>query len=217
MTNNFFNHHAYLYEGALALLPELVADACKRFGFTEENNPDVSVREFEKFGIDESRALAREAALKSVSGKRLFVVGVSALTSESQQALLKLFEEPPLGVLFVLLAPHGSVLPTLRSRTLSYPASVGKKGSAKEAKEFLVASSKERSERVAALLDEEENAKERVRVFVEALEKELAPHTTSLQAREALDDLARTRRYLNDRSPSLKMLLEHLAIALPKL
>lgn len=218
MTNDSFSHHAYLHEGGLALLPELVKDARERFGFLEENNPDVSVREFEKFGIDESRELAREAALKSVSSKRLFVVGVSALTSESQQALLKLFEEPPAGVVFVLLVPHGTVLATLRSRTLPYPLFEGKETSfLKEAKHFIAASAKERSDQIAALLEDEEGAKERVRGFVVALEREFAPQISTPRAREALQDLAKTRSYVNDRSPSLKMLLEHLAISLPKL
>ena len=43
------------------------------------------------------------------------------MTSEAQQALLKLFEEPQAGVIFVFLLPHGSLLPTLRSRMLEYP------------------------------------------------------------------------------------------------
>ena len=75
---------------------------------------------------------------------------------------------------------------------------------------------KERSEFIAAILKEDEGLKERVRDFVNALEAEL---TGSLQknprGRQGLEDIAVVRNYLGDRAPSLKMLLEHLALSLP--
>lgn len=210
-------HHAYIYEGPLALLPALASHARQWFGFTDEHNPDVHVREFEKFGIDEARFLSHTAALKSASGRELFVVGVSSMTTESQQALLKLFEEPPLGAVFVLLAPHGTLLPTLRSRTLQYPQELEEETSDIAVKKFLKSSYKDRSAQIAALLKDEEGQKERVRTFVNGLERELAASLrTSPQARTALGDIALMRGYLSDRSPSLKILLEHLALSLPQ-
>jgi len=119
-TRNVMTHHAYIYEGALALLPALAQDAKARFEF-DDMNADAHVREFEKFGIDESRWLSQTASLRPTGGRSLFVIGAGSMTSESQQALLKLFEEPQPGVTFVLLVAFGTVLPTLRSRMLAYP------------------------------------------------------------------------------------------------
>lgn len=114
-------HHAYLYTGALSVLHSLAKDAEAQFQFAGEHNPDVQVHEFEKFGIDEARGLKTAASMRSLSGRALYIVGVSQITTEAQQALLKLFEEPQQGAIFVLLAPHGAIIPTLRSRMLAYP------------------------------------------------------------------------------------------------
>ncbi len=224
-------HHAYIYEGSLAQLPALVADARVQFNFSDEHSPDVHVREFEKFGIEESRWLSDTAALRPSSGRALFVLGVASITSEAQQALLKLLEEPQAGITFVLLVPHGSLLPTIISRMSAYPSEgmTGKKSSGRPsdlnqtllpatplARKFLSASGKERSEQLTKLLKEEEGIKERVRDFINALESELSKTIgKSAEARQGLEDIAMVRDYLRDRSPSLKMLLEHLALSLP--
>jgi DNA polymerase III delta prime subunit len=127
-------HHAYLYQGSLSLLRTLAQDARERFGFMGEHNPDVQVREYEKFGIEEARELQTAASMRSSSGRALYIVGVSQLTTEAQQALLKLFEEPQAGAIFVLLAPHGSVIATLRSRLLEYPNKLKEIAAQKEPK-----------------------------------------------------------------------------------
>lgn len=209
-------HHAYLYEGPLSLLPALADSACALFSFERENNPDVSVREWEKFGIDESRELSALASLKSASGRQLFVLGVSSMTSEAQQALLKLFEEPQEGAVFVLLAPHGSVLPTLRSRFLPYPKELASAEAHGEVASFLGASYAERSKRIAELLDDEDGVRERVRNFMNELEALLYARLGSggKDAVRGLSDLARFRGYLSDKAPSLKMILEHFAATL---
>lgn len=214
-----YGHHAYLYEGPLALLPALAKRAREGFGFTGEHNPDVSVRQWEKFGIDESRELAEVASLRSASGRQLFVLGVSSITTEAQQALLKLFEEPQKGAIFVLLAPYGSLLPTLRSRFLPYPEEIPLGERSPEAAEFLASAYKKRSDMIVELLDEEEGARERVRSFLDALEAALYARVTSDPSpdiRAGLADIAQFRGYLADKAPSLKMLLEHLAATLPR-
>lgn len=210
-------HHAYSYEGPQSVLDGLVKDAKARFGFPLEHDPDVHVRSFERFGIDESRWLTDTASLKSSSGRALFIIGTPSITSEAQQALLKLFEEPQAGITFVVLLPHGSLLPTLRSRMLPYPEMLEEEGSAAEAKKFLRLSGKERSEYLTKMLKDDEGLKERVRDFITALEAELVPRIgKSAEVREGLQDISMVRDYLRDRSPSLKILLEHLALSLPQ-
>src|ERR1700748_691393 len=97
-------HHAYLYEGPLSVLPQLADDACKRFNFERNpstslgaSNPDILIEQWEKFGIEEARELNQHASLKSTNGRSLFILGISSVTSEAQQALLKLFKEPRQG------------------------------------------------------------------------------------------------------------------------
>jgi hypothetical protein len=220
-------HHAYFYEGPLSLLGELVASARILFNFEGGNNPDLQVREFEKFGIEDSQALRALASFKSTSGRALFVIGVGEITNEAQQALLKLFEEPAAGSIFVLLLPHGALLPTLRSRMLPYPEKLGEETAPKDKKrksdtqEFLGQSYKTRSAAIAALLKDDEGVKERVRELLGGLETELYGQLQKTNGKkeyvEALEDIAKVRSYVGDRSPSLKMLLEHLAATLPQI
>ena len=82
-----------------------------------------------------------------------------------------------------------------------------------EVRKFLKMQSKERSEMIAKMLKEEEGLKERVRDFINALEIELSKDVK--KNKQGLEDIAMVRDYLGDKAPSLKMLLEHLALSLP--
>lgn len=198
------DHHAYLYEGSPTEF-----DALK-----DELKPFVA-RKYERFGIDDARELVALAALRK-EGEARYLVAASTITTEAQQALLKLLEEPQPGVVFYLLFPHGSLLPTVKSRLMPYTTVQGvplDKEAGRQAKAFLKAAGKARSDMVAALLKDDVDVKERVLNFVNALEAEV--YRAQPGAHAALADLARVRDYLRDRSPSNKMLLEHLALSLP--
>ena len=208
-------HHAYYIEGPQSLfLP-----------YKEHLKP-FWAKSFERFGIDEARALIEQAQLKNF-GKTTFFIATASLTTEAQQALLKLFEEPQEGTMFVLLVPHGSIIGTLRSRMLPYPNQQGstllvQARTNLDTKKFLRATQKERSALVAAMLKDDEGVRERVRDFLGALEAGLYKHVRPTRANtketlQGLEDIAKVRSYVGDRSPSLKMLLEHLAVTLPVL
>lgn len=194
-------HHAYYIEGSL--------------GEYEKLSVKGIYQKYERFGIDEARELIQTASLKNTSDT-IYVVEASAITSEAQQALLKLFEEPQAGTTFILVSPHGTLLSTLKSRMLPFPNLKKKNKQHTFAKKFLAANAKERSASVAALLKDEEDQRGRVREFLQALELELVKNIKDPKAQEGLSDIAKVRSYVSDRSPSLKMLLEHLAISLPK-
>ncbi len=204
-------HHAYYIEG-----PGTHFEAYK------ENLRPFYARQYERFGIEEARELQNFASLKNYA-KSTYFLGIGSLTSEAQQALLKLFEEPQEGTTFVMLLPHGALLPTLRSRMMEYPEKLKFDGQNSLASRaglrglfeqqiltFLKGSQKERSDFITKLLKEED--REKVRDFVNALEAQLY----NQGVREGLEDIAKVRSYLGDRSPSLKILLEHLALCLPK-
>src|SRR3989344_699017 len=110
------NHHAYLVEGDTRKLREIALHAAKTFGVSVAGNPDFHLRSFASLSIDDARALRAFASLRGTGEKKLFVISAASLTTDAQNALLKLFEEPTADTVFVLLVPHGAVLPTLRSR-----------------------------------------------------------------------------------------------------
>lgn len=204
-------------------MPALVESARSGFNFKEGNNPDLHVLSFEKFLIDDAHELTRSAQLKSVSGRSLFILGLASINTQAQQALLKLFEEPQEGITFILLVPHGILMPTLRSRLMAYPLQSRTSKASRfdlDAKTFLKNPYKMRSAHIAAILKDEENTKERVRSFLTAIEeilyKKLESSKGGKEYRLALEDTGKVRDYLADQSPSLKMLLEHLAATLPQ-
>ncbi|HUD02509.1 MAG TPA: hypothetical protein VMR46_00610 [Candidatus Paceibacterota bacterium] len=226
-------HHAYFLEGETNLLREVSSDVRAR-EHVKANDPDFLERAYEKFGVEEAAELKTLASFRSAGEKSFFIIAIASITIEAQQALLKLLEEPRLGLTLVLVVPHGTLLPTLRSRMLEYPHKLkfAEQNSLVETKStrglfeqkistFLKAPNKARSATITELLKDDEGTRERVRAFLNALEVEL--HSKLLEShgkkefREALEDVARVRSYAGDRSPSFKMLLEHLALALPKI
>ncbi|MEA3372872.1 MAG: DNA polymerase III subunit delta' [Campylobacterota bacterium] len=68
------------------------------------------------FKIEDSRTVIKEAYISEERVKYL-ILGGKSFTPEAQNALLKVLEEPPRNIEFILIAPSKSViLPTIRSR-----------------------------------------------------------------------------------------------------
>ncbi|OGC86577.1 hypothetical protein A3D70_00835 [Candidatus Adlerbacteria bacterium RIFCSPHIGHO2_02_FULL_54_18] len=199
-------HHAYYIEGPLSQFEAYKAHLRPLWAHT-----------YERFGIDEAREIIALSSLKNFA-EATFFIGASSITSEAQQALLKLLEEPQEGTTFVLLVPHGALLPTVQSRMLPYPEIIAEfSRSDLLVEKFLKRGGKERSDYIAEMLKNEDGLRERVRDFINALEAECVKlhFTQKVEGRQALEDIAMVRGYLSDRSPSLKILLEHLALSLP--
>jgi hypothetical protein len=74
----------------------------------------------ETIGIDRVREVIRQGQFTPTQGKRkvCVIARAEALTIEASNALLKVLEEPPRNLAFLLLAAHtGDILPTILSRS----------------------------------------------------------------------------------------------------
>jgi DNA polymerase-3 subunit delta' len=94
---------------------------CKSCKMARSNNhPDIYIIGNEKTAsIDDVRRLIARASLKpNESEKQIFIIcNANKLREEAQNALLKLFEEPPSTVaIFLLTESRSSLLPTVLSR-----------------------------------------------------------------------------------------------------
>ncbi len=70
----------------------------------------------EKFLIEDAKAVIAEAYL-SESKTKYIILGAHEFNSVSQNSLLKILEEPPLNIEFIIISPTKSgLLPTVRSR-----------------------------------------------------------------------------------------------------
>ncbi|MBQ1205812.1 MAG: hypothetical protein IIX67_01275 [Clostridia bacterium] len=129
--------HAYIVDGADGVgKTEFALNAARAMLCTEknkpcgycksckmalsDNHPDIYVIGREKTAnIDDVRRLIARASLKpNESEKQIFIVcNANKLREEAQNALLKLFEEPPATVaIFLLTESRSSLLPTVLSR-----------------------------------------------------------------------------------------------------
>jgi len=70
----------------------------------------------ESFKIEHAKAVTAEAYI-SESQTKYIIIGASDLTDVAQNSLLKLLEEPPKNIEFIIISPTKSnLLPTVRSR-----------------------------------------------------------------------------------------------------
>lgn len=133
--------HAYLIEGAAGSGRHTVASfiakalvctgtgekpcgtclACRKTALGE--HPDVKIfslpKDRKSFGIDSVRTIREEAFLvPSESSSQVFILeNAEAMTVPAQNALLKILEEPPGSVTFLLLTDRPSaIIPTILSR-----------------------------------------------------------------------------------------------------
>lgn len=191
--------HAYLF----------IAPSLKDSGVDEKlktETADTRHLVVDSLGIKDARWLIKESSSKSLSGeKHNFVIFAKSLNLEAQNALLKLFEEPPSDTVFYLIVPNQSLLiPTLRSRLIYKEATESKDSSGRA---FLKLSLKDRLDKIAELAKDDPSALgEIVRSLGEDKSLKL-----SVDAKRAL---LLTEKYVYNRGASRKMLLEELALSL---
>lgn len=83
-----------------------------------QSSVDVTHIITDRLRIDDVRDIVRDALQKPITqDKRVFVIVARSLPAESQNALLKIFEEPPVQTQFYIVVPQaGMLIDTLQSR-----------------------------------------------------------------------------------------------------
>lgn len=213
-------HHAFVAYGSPSKLKEFSAYMAKELGVTAAGNPDFHIRDYSRegsedtaaFGVEEAQALTALAAKRGVGDKKAFIIGANSLTREGQNALLKTLEEPTEETVFAFLVPHGALIDTVRSRVIELPWHAQKVDDTL-AETFLGSTPEKRSQLIAGILKDKD--KEAARELFDALERLLVPHIQKVSVHRALAELSQMRSFVSDRSPSLKMILEHMALSMP--
>ena len=205
-----FAGHAHIVKGTPGDI-ETVLGMLQEEGIDTAGNPDLYVRRYGNFAIDDARQLTERASLRALGERRVFVIAVDSINAEAQHALLKTLEEPPGGALFVFLhtAPE-TLLPTVRSR--AQIISLRREGSGASTvaiEDFIKAAPVRRLDLLKPLLEKGEDEKRDmgdIFAFLADLERSVAKNPDALHA------VYRARRYINDRGALVKPLLEQVAL-----
>lgn len=164
----------------------------------------------DKFGISEARQLVKESIQSAVGNNgRVFVIVVKTITLQAQNALLKLFEEPPKGVKFYLVVPSGvDIIVTLLSRVMILENET-KKGLSVEFNEFKEASYQERLNMIA------DKTKAKDLAWIDLIAGNFMSHAHTTVDHQAMQSSVLVNNYLHSSGAAKKMLLEEIALSLP--
>lgn len=201
------SHHAIVF-----IAPSIEKASIPQQHKTQSN--DVTHIVTDRFGIDDARALSKNSLQKPIDGDiRVFVIATQALPVESQNALLKLFEEPPEQVQFYLIIPQvGMLIPTLRSRVLISESLVKEQEENPSFASFLDDSY---AGRMATVLDiTKKKDIQEIETLLAGAENYLSGNTKANP--QLLKTVLFVRNYIKTPGASAKMLLEEFALALPR-
>jgi len=218
-------HHAYVIcsetKEGIAVAHKHIE---KHLGLVVHANPDVVTLEFGLLSVNDAREVAIIAAQAPIGGnKKAIVIAATRVYHEAQNALLKIFEEPPKGLtLFLILSTQGGLLPTLRSRVQI----LGSENPVTEISEDTVAFLRESKEKRSTLIkklstgkDDVERRENREKVIGILNGIERVAYQKGVRGGETvvlLSDIAELRTHLYDRAAPVRMILEHLSLTIPK-
>jgi DNA polymerase III delta prime subunit len=212
---------------------ELFAFLNKDLKFPTKGNPDFWQGEFNVLKIGDSRALNENHLNKAVKyDRKVFVIFANSITKDAQNSLLKMFEEPSAETTFFLVLPSATdLISTLKSRLIIVRGEniVGAKDTkgkdkAGDAEEFLNAKIGKRLTMVTKIakdIKDEILTKSDAITFLKNIEKVIKDGLKAKNAHNArsgsllaIEDIEKAISYANDESPSIKVILDHLAVTL---
>ena len=218
------SHHAYGIIASDSTEQKLRDILLKIHGIKIQGNPDFFEEHYEILTIDDARNLKSLAETRPIgpTGKRVFIISMNGITTEAQNALLKLLEEPSEYAHFFLVIPSAHLLlPTVKSRLQFIGRSTGptivNEEVAQEAKMFLKNSPAKRLDQIKKLIDDiskEKRNRTGVIEFLSAVEDEIYSKGELASHKKIFESIETARTYIHDRAPSVKMLLEYVALNL---
>ena len=201
------------------MLAELRNFLEKDLKFPTKSNPDFLESDFTVFKMEDGRQVLEKHLSKPIKyPQKIFIIATDFLTEDAQNLLLKAFEEPSGQTVFFLLCPNiKTILPTLLSRMMTFKVAGLFLKTESEAGKFFSASVPVRLkiiQKKLAELSDEEIGKIDIINFVRDLETYLKEKKDTKAKVASVTVLEKALSYLNDESPSVKVILEHLAVVL---
>lgn len=211
-------HHAYALVGDREeVKKELFDFLIKDLKFPTKGNPDFWQNEFNTLKIDDSRDLNEAHLNQPVKfDRKVFVIFANAITKDAQNSLLKIFEEPKAETTFFVVLPSTTgLISTLKSRLIIVKSEAHKEKEGElDAGAFLEAKVGKRLTIVTKItkdIKDEKKTKTDVINFLKDMEVVIKNGKKNLLA---IEDIEKAISYAHDESPSIRIILEHLAVTL---
>ncbi len=230
---NNLEYNAYALIGDTSVADELIAVLKSDFQIEKEANQDFFYGKYENLTIDDARSIKKMHESRPVTedGKKIFIIIANNINSEAQNTLLKLLEEPASYAYFFIIIPQsGLLLPTVRSRLHFVETAKGKVKSdetndlEKDVRIFISANKAKRLEiakKIAEDISKEKKTKQYAIDFVNEIQNQIRGDRSQHQGTagqdpvKSMSSIEATQialKYLSDRAPSVKMLLEYVAL-----
>ncbi|MEN9649465.1 MAG: hypothetical protein RL094_432 [Candidatus Parcubacteria bacterium] len=225
-------HHTYIVVGPRETAVVSVVDFLRDSFSLEHSYPDMWVKSYDSVGVDDTEEIASVHQRRPIGTNKKFIIfETSQITQQAQNSLLKMLEEPSAETHFFIVIPSVvMLLPTILSRVhvVTLDETDATSSQTSEVAEFLASSMGSRVAFVAGLLadyDKENITKEDIYSFVNGVEqmvheemlKKSSKDGAYGEAQQALAAVAHVQTYIRDTASSLKLLLEYLALRLPRL
>ncbi len=206
------DHNTYLATGSPEAAVRAIYAALEEvLSIPTKGNPDFWHGSYGQFGIDESRELKAMSSMKAFGERRAIIVETLVISTDAQQAILKLAEEMTGNTFFFLIVPSAEhILPTLRSRLIHLKHHAGEGVITEEAKTFLASVWKDRDEVLSEIHKDRDYARAyKLLDGVEQLCSEKKDY-------EALTAILEAKKRLLDGIVPMKTTLETVGLLLPR-
>ncbi len=224
------SHHAYVIAGEREEgITRAKAYIHTYLGSSESDHPDIALLQYGLFPVEEARKITDIAYRTPVQGERKgIIIAADRIFHEAQNALLKVFEEPPAGTVLILVVPTmGIIIPTLRSRLLTLDDPHTQNQIAPIATEFLKASKEGRAKIIEKILTRTKSDKEaekdqgraEARSLFEGVTRAVhnaRKHNDAPELLHFLRDMNTFAPMLHERAAPLKLIFEHMMLVIPK-
>lgn len=227
-------HHAFLFLNSRWKSQNFdIKNLIEKIGVNKADNilsSDIYSIERDNLSVDDAREIKNQSYISAsvAQSNRIFVIKFQAITHEAQNALLKILEEPPENVIFLIFVEYFfDLLPTIKSRVqiLEISGYIERKIDEKSksdfqeieklAKSFISSKTPKRIKICNDLIDKySEDNRELIQYFIISLIN-LSRNDADHKSRDfnLLKNCDLCLKYLNYRSASVKQIMEYLSLS----
>jgi DNA polymerase III gamma/tau subunit len=181
---------------------------------------DINLIESEKqIGISAVREFQKKIYLKPYKSKQKGIIlnAENGITTEAQNALLKVLEEPPVNTIIIMLSKTGDlILPTIISRCKVINLKEDKREAEKNFEEFLLSLPQKGIGEKLKLAEQNSKTKENALDLLENLliaGKKLLEENQNKQLANSLKELQKTYNQIKNSNVNIRLSLENLFLS----